>query len=65
MLKFILIREQKLLAVQLVVFTVILTIAIVMGAFVYNKTSIFDRDDSIDQSQSIQDGFNNLQKLRQ
>ncbi|MDR3162513.1 MAG: hypothetical protein LBT81_01455 [Helicobacteraceae bacterium] len=65
MLKSVFIEEQKLIVLQLVVLTIILTIAIVMGAFVYNKTSIFDRDDSINQSQSIQDGFNNLQKLRQ
>ncbi|MGE4295635.1 MAG: hypothetical protein AB7E49_08040 [Campylobacterales bacterium] len=55
-------KEQKLILIQIVVFTLIMAILIVVGALVYHKTSIHDREEAIEQKRSIEGGFQGLQK---
>lgn len=56
------IKEQKLIVIQVMVFSMILAVTIVIGAVTYNKTSIYDRQDALEKQQSIKGGFSDLQK---
>ncbi|MDR1451955.1 MAG: hypothetical protein LBI57_06470 [Helicobacteraceae bacterium] len=62
MLRDILYREQKLIMTQLGVFACVVTLFLVVGAVVYSKTSIHDREEVTEQKQSITSGFRNLQQ---
>ncbi|GHS88774.1 hypothetical protein FACS189487_07740 [Campylobacterota bacterium] len=55
-------REHKLISVQISVFACVVTMLLIVGAIVYNKTTIHDRVNAVEQRQSIEGGFHNLQK---
>ncbi|MDR2152831.1 MAG: hypothetical protein LBO72_08420 [Helicobacteraceae bacterium] len=62
MFKDILHKEQKLIMAQLGVFACVITLLLAVGAVVYSKTSIHDREEAIEQKHSITSGFRNLQQ---
>jgi hypothetical protein len=55
-------KEQRLIALQVLIFALFLTVTISVGAIVYNKTSIHDVEDLGTGDRSITGGFTNLQK---
>lgn len=55
-------KEQRLIVVQLVVFSIFVALTIVVGAVVYNKTSIHDKEEMFEQKRSIEGGFTGLRK---
>ncbi|MDR0664979.1 MAG: hypothetical protein LBF86_05600 [Helicobacteraceae bacterium] len=62
MFKDILQKEQNLIIAQLGIFACVVALFLVVGAAVYSKTSIHDREEAIEQKQSITGGFRNLQQ---
>lgn len=55
-------REQKLIVIQVFIFSLIVAVLVVVGALVYQKTSIHDREEAIEQKRSIEGGFIDLRK---
>ena len=55
-------KEQKLIAIQAGIFIFFVAILVVVGALVYHKTSIHDRQEAIEQKRSIEGGFMDLRK---
>ena len=56
------IKEQKLIVIQMLVFSIFVATLVVVGAVVYNKTSIYERQDAFEQKRTIEGGFSDLQK---
>lgn len=54
------IKEQRLVVLQVLFFSIFLATLTVIGAVVYNKTTIYERQDALEQKRTIEGGFTDL-----
>ncbi|MDR2904718.1 MAG: hypothetical protein LBU73_02020 [Helicobacteraceae bacterium] len=58
-------REHKLLITQISAFGCFLALILVVGAIVYSKTTVHERENAVDVKRNISDSFQELQRGRQ